>query len=170
MKHIVLIGFMGSGKSTMGKLVANRLACPFIDTDQYIEKKEGRRISEIFSDDGEEYFRSLETEVLEELLDTDERCVLSLGGGTPLRSENRELLKDSAYVIFLKITAKEAYERLKDHEERPLLQVENPKERIKELLEFRNPIYESAANYVLLQDGKSFDDVYFELAGIVREL
>ena len=103
-------------------------------------------------------------------MDTDERCVLSLGGGTPLRSENRELLKDSAYVIFLKITAKEAYERLKDDEERPLLQVENPKERIKELLEFRNPIYESAANYVLLQDGKSFDDVYFELAGIVREL
>lgn len=170
MKHIILIGFMGSGKSTMGKLVANKLKCPFIDTDHYIEKKEGRTISDIFADDGEEYFRNLETEVLKELLESKERMVLSLGGGTPLREENRALLKDTGYVIFLKVTPEEAYNRLKDDTERPLLQVPNPKEQIAKLLDFRNPIYEAAADYVLLEENKSLDDVFYELSGIVRDM
>ena len=170
MKHIVLIGFMGSGKSTMGKLVANKLGYPFVDTDYYIEKKEGRTISAIFTDDGEEYFRSLETEVLKELLESEEKKVLALGGGTPLREENRALLKDAGYVIFLKVTSKEAYERLKDDTERPLLQVPNPQEKIKELLDFRNPIYESAADYVLLEENKTLDDVFYELSEVVRDL
>lgn len=170
MKHIVLIGFMGSGKSTMGKLVANKLGWTFVDTDHYIEKKEGRTISAIFTDDGEDYFRSLETEVLKELLESEEKKVLALGGGTPLREENRALLKDAGYVIFLKVTPKEAYERLKDDTERPLLQVPNPQEKIKELLDFRNPIYESAADYVLLEENKTLDDVFYELSEVVRNL
>ena len=170
MKHIILIGFMGSGKSTMGKLVANKLNCPFVDTDHYIEKKEGRKISAIFADDGEEYFRSLETEVLKELLESEKRKVLSLGGGTPLREENRALLKNGGYVIFLKITPNVAYARLKGDTKRPLLQVENPRERIAELLEYRNPIYESAADYVLCEEKRSLDDVFLELSKIVRDI
>ena len=170
MKHIILIGFMGSGKSTMGKLIANKLKCTFVDTDHYIEKKEGRTINDIFADDGEDYFRSLETEVLKELLESKERMVLSLGGGTPLRQENRVLLKDAGYVIFLKVTPEEAYDRLKGDTQRPLLQVSNPKEQIAKLLDFRNPIYEAAADYVLLEENKTLDDVFYELSGIVRKL
>lgn len=171
MKHIVLIGFMGSGKSTMGKLIANKLNSPFVDTDHYIEKKEGRSIREIFADDGEEYFRTLETEVAKELLYKEERMVIALGGGTPLKKENRELLKKAdAYVIFLKVTASEAYERLKEDTQRPLLQVDNPKEKIEELLAIRNPIYESVADYVLLENNKTLDDVFYELSKVVRDI
>lgn len=170
MKHIILIGFMGSGKSTMGKLIANKINCSFVDTDHYIEKKEGRKISDIFADDGEDYFRNLETEVLKELLESKERKVISLGGGTPLREENRALLKEAGYVIFLKITPDEAYDRLKDDTDRPLLQVINPKEKIAQLLTFRNPIYELAADYVLLEEKKTLDDVFYELSKIVRNI
>lgn len=171
MKHIVLIGFMGSGKSTMGKLIANKLNCPFVDTDHYIEKKEGRSISEIFADDGEEYFRNLETEIVKELLWRKEKTVIAMGGGTPLKEENRELLrKTDAYVIFLKVTGREAYERLKGDTQRPLLQVDNPKEKIGSLLEVRNPIYESVADYVLLEEKKTLDDIYYELSGVVKDI
>lgn len=170
MRHIILIGFMGSGKSTMGKLIANKLGYSFVDTDHYIEKKEGRSISDIFADDGEEYFRNTETEVLKELMQSEEKKVLALGGGTPLREENRAILKEAGYVIFLKITPDEAYIRLKDDTDRPLLQVSNPKEKIAELLAFRNPIYEAAADYVLLEDNKSLDDVFYELSEIVRNI
>ena len=171
MKHIVLIGFMGSGKSTMGKLIANKLNCPFVDTDHYIEKKEGRSISEIFTDDGEEYFRNLETEIAKELLFQKEKTVIAMGGGTPLKEENRELLrKADAYVIFLKVTGSQAYERLKEDTQRPLLQVDNPKEKIESLLTIRNPIYESLADYVLLEEKKTLDDIYYELSVVVRDI
>ena len=169
MKHIILIGFMGSGKSTYGRLIANKLGRNFIDTDHYIEKKEGRSISDIFSDDGEEYFRDLETEVLQELMKNTTPTVLSLGGGTPLRKENRELMKDG-YTIFLKVSAKEAFERLKNDTERPLLKVADPKGKIEELLNQRNPIYESVADYVLLEEQKSLDDVFYELSKVVKEI
>lgn len=169
MKHIILIGFMGSGKSTYGRLIANKLGYSFVDTDNYIEKKEGRSISDIFTDDGEEYFRSLETEVLRELMQAKEPQVLSLGGGTPLRECNRELMKDG-YTIFLNITADDAYERLKDDSERPLLQVADPKAKIAELLSFRNPIYEAVADYVLVEENKTMEDVFYELSEIVRKL
>ena len=169
MKHIILIGFMGAGKSTMGKLIANKLGWRFIDTDAYIEKKEGRSIQDIFTDDGEDYFRSAETDVLRELLKADEKYVLALGGGTPLLEENRELLKASdAYVIFLKISALDAYERLKDDVSRPLLQGTNVKEKIESLLQMRNPVYETIADYVLLEDNKTLDDIFYELSGVIK--
>ena len=160
---------MGSGKTTLGHRLAKKTNLKFIDTDLYIEEKEGRKISEIFEKDGEDYFRNLETAVLKELLDAKERTILSLGGGTPLREENRILIKEDGYCIFLKMTAKEAYDRLKGDSQRPLLQVENPKERIQELLKVRNPIYESAADYVLIEDGKSVKQVFEELLKVIRE-
>lgn len=168
-KHIILIGFMGSGKSTYGKLLANKMGYSFVDTDHYIERKEGRSINDIFSDDGEEYFRNLETEVLGELMEKSEPQVLALGGGTPLKEQNRKLIKDG-YTIFLKITADEAYDRLKDDAERPLLNVKDPKTKIEELLSVRNPIYEKAADYVLVEKNKTLDDIFYELSKLVREL
>ena len=169
MKHIILIGFMGAGKSTLGKLIANKLECTFVDTDNYIEKKEGRFILDIFADDGEEYFRCVETEVLKELAKCEEKLVISLGGGTPLSEENREIIKSLGYVIFLKLSGEEAFERLKEDSDRPLLKVDNPKERIDALLAIRNPIYESVADYVLVEDGKTLDDVFYELSKVVRD-
>ena len=171
MKHIILIGFMGAGKSTMGKLVANKLGCSFIDTDAYIEKKEGRSISDIFTDDGEAYFRNAETDALRELLKSDERYVLALGGGTPLLEENRALLKETgAYVIFLKVSAMDAFERLKDDVTRPLLQGANVKEKIESLLQVRNPVYESIADYILLEENKSLDDIFYELSAVIKNM
>ena len=171
MKHIILIGFMGAGKSTMGKLIANKLGCRFIDTDTYIEKKEGRSIQDIFTDDGEDYFRSAETDVLRELLKADEKYVMALGGGTPLLEENRGLLKEAeAYVIFLKVSANDAYERLKDDVTRPLLQGVNVKEKIESLLQMRNPAYETIADYVLLEDNKSLDDIFYELSAVIKNM
>ena len=171
MKHIILIGFMGAGKSTMGKLVANKLGCSFIDTDAYIEKKEGRSISDIFTDDGEAYFRSAETDALRELLKSDERYVLALGGGTPLLEENRALLKEKgAYVIFLKVSAMDAFERLKDDVTRPLIQGANVKEKIESLLQMRNPVYESIADYILLEENKSLDDIFYELSAVIKNM
>lgn len=169
MKHIILIGFMGAGKSTMGKLIANKVGCTFIDTDAYIEKKEGRSIQDIFADDGEGYFRNAETEALRELLKSDKQYVLALGGGTPLLEENRALLKEAeTYVVFLKISAEDAYERLKDDVTRPLLQGVNIKEEIKSLLLMRNPVYETIADYVLLEDDKSLDDIFCELSVVIK--
>lgn len=170
MKHIILIGFMGSGKSTLGKMLADKLDCPFVDTDHYIEEREGRLVRDIFATDGEEYFRSVETNVLKELLKEEDKKVLALGGGTPLREENRAILKDAGYVIFLKITPDEAYDRLKDDKDRPLLQVSNPKEKITELLEVRNPIYEAAADCVLPEEKKDLKDVFDEVMEIVRKI
>lgn len=170
MKHIILIGFMGSGKSTLGLRLAKHTSYSFIDTDQYIEEKEGRKISDIFATDGENYFRKLETTVLEELLHSDERCILSLGGGTPLREENRSLIKKGGYCVFLKVTAKEAYERLKGDSQRPLLQVADPKEKIRQLLKERNPIYERTADYILDEEGKTLKQIFDELLKVVREI
>ena len=168
MKHIILIGFMGSGKTTLGTKLAEKLHSPFLDTDQYIEEKEGRTISEIFKVDGEAYFRKLETSVLQELLNSTERKILSLGGGTPLREENQKLLKANGFCIFLKVTASDAYGRLKGDTKRPLLQVENPKERIEQLLLERNPIYEQVADYILVEENKTYEQVFMELVKNAR--
>ena len=141
----------------------------FNSKDTYIEKKEGRSIQDIFIDDGEDYFRSVETDVLRELLKADEKYVLALGGGTPLLEENRVLIKEAeAYVIFLKVSALDAYERLKDDITRPLLQGTNVKQKIESLLQMRNPVYETIADYVLLEDGKSLDDTFYELSGLMK--
>ncbi len=169
MKHIILIGFMGSGKTTLGTRLAKALNCALIDTDKYIEEKEERSITEIFAIDGESYFRSLETKVLEELLDKDYMQILSLGGGTPLREENRRLIKKNGYCVFLKVSARDAYERLKGDTKRPLLQVENPKKEIERLLMERNPLYEMVADYVLIEDNKSVTKVLSELVEVVRK-
>ena len=107
--------------------------------------------------------------VLRELLKADEKYVLALGGGTPLLEENRVLIKEAeAYVIFLKVSALDAYERLKDDITRPLLQGTNVKQKIESLLQMRNPVYETIADYVLLEDGKSLDDIFYELSGLMK--
>lgn len=155
-KNIVLIGFMGSGKSSVGIKLAKALDYQFIDTDAYIEEKSGSSIAKIFQDQGESYFRDLESSCLLDLGRTRDRCVISTGGGMPLREENAKLLAKLGHVVFLKASEKVIYERLKEDESRPLLQGSNPRGKIKELLEFRTPIYEGVAHSIISTDHQSF--------------
>jgi|YNPNPStandDraft_1061719.scaffolds.fasta_scaffold150716_1 shikimate dehydrogenase len=160
--NIILIGFMGVGKSAVGHLLAKELKMSFLDTDELIEKTEGRTIAEIFKTEGEEYFRNLETEVLETLQDYD-HFVLSTGGGMVLREENVSLLKAMGPLILLWAPPEVVWERVKNETHRPLLNVPDPLAEIKKILEFRTPIYERVADLKVDTSGKSIDVVAQEI-------
>ncbi len=137
---ISLIGFMGTGKSSIGKLLAEKLDLDFLDTDDYIEEREGTAIPEIFASRGEEYFRRLEKRVLREILDRKDDFVLATGGGIVLSRENRELLKSRTFPVLLTASPEEIYRRTKGGD-RPLLAEPDPERRIEELLKIRAPYY-----------------------------
>jgi len=169
MNNVILIGFMGSGKSTIGVRLSYKMKMPFIDTDKYIENKLKRTISEIFAESGEGFFRDLETDVLKELLQDKAKYIISVGGGLPVREENRKLLKELGTVIYLKTSADELYERLKGDTERPLLQCENPKQKIEDLLNVREDFYADAAHVIVEEDGKDIDTVIEEIVNRLEE-
>ena len=121
MGHIFYIsGFMASGKSTIGSILANTLGWKFIDLDEAIEKKENKKITQIFTDKGEDYFRQRESEILREITVGD-NIIISLGGGTLMKAENREFIMSTGKLIFLKTSPTIAYERLKYKKDRPVL-------------------------------------------------
>ena len=157
--NIVLIGFMGSGKTTFGKALAQKLNMSFLDTDAYIEEQAGKPIAKIFEEDGEEYFRRLETEVLIRLRDTVSNTVFSTGGGMPLRNQNARLLKEIGRVYYLTAANQVIYDRVKDDSNRPLLQCENPYERICMLMKERAPLYEKAADVLVDTNSTDIEDV-----------
>lgn len=164
MSNICLIGYMGCGKTTAGQLAADILAYDFDDTDDIIVRREGRSIPEIFEKNGEAYFRGLETGTLKELCESgEENVLLSTGGGLPVKTENRLLLKRFGTVVYLKASAQTLYERVKDDSGRPLLQTEDKLGKIKEMLDFRAPLYEEAADHII-----DTDDL--DLAGVVNEI
>ncbi len=165
--NIILIGFMGSGKTSLGIRLSYQLKRTMIDTDKWIEQRQKRTVSEIFAACGEEAFRKLETMCLEELTATAQRQIISVGGGLPIRKENHSLLKELGKVFYLKASPETIYERLKNDTTRPLLQVEDPKGRIRALLEQRSPIYGSCADVTVEVSGKSFEEIVEE---IVREI
>ena len=155
---------MGCGKSTIGRKIAEMLSVSFFDTDQWIEEKEGITISEIFAAKGEAYFRDLETECLKELLKKEHLpMVVSVGGGLPVREENQKFLKQLGKVIYLKATPDTIYERLKGDTTRPLLQTENPLQRIKDMISFREEKYQAAAYKVISVDGKAVMEIMEEI-------
>ena len=158
-KHIILIGFMGCGKSSVGKRLSYLLKQPYVDTDDRIEEKEGKKITQIFADEGEEYFRQQETEVIKGLFDAKQPYVVSVGGGLVLREKNRRIIRKQGICIYLRATADTLYERLKRDTQRPLLQVEDPKARIESLLEERSAIYESCADRIVDVDGLDLPQV-----------
>ena len=124
--NIILTGFMGSGKTTAGIRLSYRLRLPLLDTDKWIEKEEGRTISEIFALQGEETFRKMETSALRTLLELEGEQIISTGGGLPMQEENRELLKKLGTVVFLRIKPETVYDRLKGDNTRPLLKKAGP--------------------------------------------
>ena len=141
--NIVLIGFMGTGKSKIGRRLATELRMGYLDTDELIEERGKDSISAIFKKKGEEYFRRLETKVVKEVALLD-NFVISTGGGVVLRDENIKVLKKNALVICLFANPEVILKRTKGDEKRPLLKGDDRKERIKELLALRKPYYEKA--------------------------
>ena len=154
-KNIILIGYMGSGKSTIGEKTARSLGIEFLDTDMLIEEQEGMTISELFAQKGEAYFRQKETEIIKMLRKKERRIVLATGGGLPMKEENQGLLKELGVVVYLKAGVDTLVERLKEDTTRPLLREGDLRKKIETMLEIRNPIYEKVADVVLETDAKS---------------
>ena len=166
--NIILEGFMGSGKSTVSELISDKLELELIDTDEAIEEAEGRTISEIFEQDGEEAFRDMETELMEMVISEHMReTVISIGGGLPVREKNRELLKKAGKVVYLRTSPETVYDRLKGDDTRPLLKSEDPLARIKELQDKRGQIYEEAADIIVDTDGKTPEEVADEIIAAI---
>ena len=161
-QNIILIGPMGSGKSTIGQLIASRLHREFYDSDFYIEEKTGVDIPRIFDVEGEEGFRARETKALEELT-AKSRLVLATGGGSVIREENRRLLKSAGFIIFLDTSVNQQMARLKHDKKRPLLQTENPRERLEKLLAERKPLYLELADLRIKTDRKFARKVVSEI-------
>ncbi len=164
MSNIVLIGFMGSGKSTIGKKIANKKDMKFIDMDFEIEKLENKTISEIFKDYGEIYFREKETELLKKVL-TSENAVISTGGGIIENKENREILHKEENVIWLYADAEKIIKNIK-HEiyKRPkLMEAKNLEEYIEKLLKSRHSKYKEVSNIKVNTNNKNIDEVMSDI-------
>lgn len=163
MNHIILIGFMGAGKTTIGKKLARKLEIPFVDTDEMVEEQTGRIISDIFAEDGEAYFRNLETEMLHQLLQKKERCIISVGGGLPMQPVNHPLLRELGSVVFLEAEVESLMKRLKGDTSRPKLQGGDLRERIVSLMEQRLSVYLKVADVRVTTDTQGFAQIVDEI-------
>ena len=169
MNNIILIGFMGTGKTSVGKKISNTLKMAFADTDLLIEKKEKKTISQIFEVSGEDEFRKMETELLKEMVKNTQNTVISVGGGLPIREENRKLLKELGIVVFLQADAQTIIERLKDDNTRPLLQSGNVFEKVNRMLAERNPIYIDASSFSINTSQKNVIEIAEEIEERIHE-
>ena len=162
-RALVLIGFMGSGKTSVGSVLAKKLGMDCVDTDKYIEAGTGKKISDIFAESGEEYFRKLETASIDNLADDSAGRVICCGGGTPLLEKNVKILKRMGKVIWLDVSPETVLERLKDDTTRPLLQREDKETAVKELMESRYEKYRAAADIIIKVDGKTPEKIADEI-------
>ena len=181
---ISLTGFMGCGKSSVGKLLASLLSCSFTDLDTYIEKREGRTIPEIFATDGEALFRQIERQALYEAVSAghpdfpggEHLLVLSLGGGTLTTPECAELVKNRTFCIYLRASADTLVHNLEnDFERRPMLGPSGAdtgklRARIGQLMEQREKTYKDTARYIMDIDGRTFNDVASEIAAVLGNM
>lgn len=151
-EKIILTGFMGSGKTTIGSTLAEGLGCPFYDTDLMIEEREGMSISRLFEAKGEAYFRERETALLAELRGSGGMAVVATGGGLPMREENRTPLRELGLVVFLQVKPETVVERLAGDHTRPLLAGPDPEGQVRALLERRTPVYEAVAKLIIPAD------------------
>ncbi len=158
---IALIGFMGCGKSTVARRLHERYGIKVVEMDDVIEQKEGKTISKIFEEEGEEYFRQLETDLLLSL--QEETVIISCGGGVPMRDENVKAMKASGKIVFLDATPQTIYERVKNDHSRPLLEGKKTVEYIEELMKKRMDRYKAVADLMIQVDGKDCDAICDEL-------
>ena len=167
-QNIVLTGFMGCGKSTVGKRLAEALSYEFRDTDAMIEENYGKTISQMFAEDGEEFFRIAETELLRRFSTEAEGMVLATGGGMPMRKENATLLRKVGTVIFLEAKIETILLRLENDTGRPLADGEDREARLRPLYEKRFPIYRETADYILDTESKSIDTIIEEIKTVAE--
>ena len=167
-RNIILVGYMGCGKSTVGRKAARALEYQFLDTDSVIEEEEGMSITKLFETKGETYFREKETEFLRRLLVGPKGNIIATGGGLPMREDNPELLKELGTVIYLKPTIDTLVTRLSGDKTRPLLQNVNIREKVETMLAVRGPVYEAVADVVLETDGMSFYQIICKIENLVK--
>lgn len=161
--NIILIGYMGSGKTSLGKKLSYKERIALLDTDRMIEQKQGMTVSEIFEKKGEGAFRIMETECLKEILGYSEKYVISVGGGLPIKEENRELLKELGTVVYLRAKPDTIYARLKNDTSRPLLRGDDPRGKIEDMIGKRGPVYELAADCIIDVDEKGCEVIIGEI-------
>jgi len=166
-KNIFLVGFMGAGKSTVGKILADKIGYGYCDADKFIEEQAGTTITQIFADHGEQYFRDLESESIEVLASNDKQ-VVATGGGVVQRDRNWNAMKKNGLTIYLKASVETIWERIKDDNSRPLLQVENPVNAARELLKKRTPMYEKA-DIIISTDNLSLKQVADEILTLLNK-
>ena len=171
MKKIILLGYMGCGKSTIAKLLAKTTSISYLDLDEIIEKQENSSVKKLFSDKGEIYFRKLEHQIFANLIQNPDSFILSLGGGTPCYSNNHEFLKSKGVIsIYLSASIPILYERLlNSNSERPLIANKNPEDR-KEFIAknlFDRSFYYNQAHYKINVDGKSPEEIVSEIETIL---
>ncbi len=165
-KNIYLTGFMGTGKTTAGKILSRRLGWDFVDLDDLIEQASAKKITEIFRDYGEAKFRELEKQALVRSFKRS-KSVIACGGGIVLDTDNISLINTRGIGICLFASVDTVYERVKKFTHRPLLNVNNPKQRIKELMAVRRPYYEKI-KYHIITDAKSPEDVAKEIIACLK--
>lgn len=149
---VFFVGFMGAGKTSVARRLARTCGISSVDMDTYLERREGKRVKEIFAEGGEDVFRAIETDVLRELASKEEPLVISCGGGVVLCEENREILAESGFVVHLQVTVDEAASRISDKSSRPLFQdIDAARKRCLE----RAPLYSGVADVEIDTAGKS---------------
>jgi shikimate kinase len=172
LSNVVLIGLPGSGKSSVGRQLARRLQLPFVDSDHVIEQRLGCSIREYFDREGEDAFRDVEQAVIDDLT-LSHAGVLSTGGGTVLRQANREHLHQRGKVVYLRSSPEEVFRRLRHDVSRPLLQVSDPLQRLRDLYSVRDPLYRETAHFIIETGRPSIATLVnmivmqLELAGVV---
>lgn len=160
--NIVLIGFMGTGKSTISDYLRRTFSMEIVEMDQIISKRQGMSIPDIFETYGEEYFRDLETDLLIEM-QSRTNVVISCGGGVPMRERNVAEMKKNGKVVLLTARPETILERVRDNHDRPLLEGNKNVDFIEKLMEKRRPKYEAAADIVIETDGRSAQEICEEL-------
>ena len=155
---IYLIGMPGSGKSTLGRQLAEALRLPFVDLDAEIERLEGKAITDVFSQEGEEHFREVESKVLKSWADAPKEFVMATGGGAPCFHQGIDVINASGLSVFLDVSVPELVRRLEKEEHRPLLQDADRTRRLEELREKRLPVYQQAHLHIA-NEATSFEEI-----------
>ena len=166
--NIILIGPMGSGKTSTGRMLAKEMGYVFADTDEEVTKRTGVSIAYIFDVEGEEGFRKRECLALKECLN-DNNTILSTGGGIVLSKENRDLLQDRGTVVYLQTSIRSQVKRTASTNNRPLLQNKDPEETLEKLMLTRAPLYEEIADITIMTDNKSLQEMSKEIQRAINE-